>query len=147
MTHLLLSWRAAIIGAAVTLGLSPAIAAPGPTEQEILRDNPAGNYLAARHAGAERDAGAAAAYYRNVLKSDPRNPDLLSRAFLSVLTDGDVDGAAKLADRLLQVDRTDRIARLVVGVRALKQKDYAGARQNFAQSVRGPVTDLTATLL
>jgi len=147
VTHLLLSWRAAIIGAAVTLGLSPAIAAPGPTEQEILRDNPAGNYLAARHAGAERDAGAAAAYYRNVLKSDPRNPDLLSRAFLSVLTDGDVDGAAKLADRLLQVDRTDRIARLVVGVRALKQKDYANARQDFAQSVRGPVTDLTATLL
>ena len=41
----------------------------------------------------------------------------------------------------------DRIARLVVGVRALKQKDYSTARQNFAQSVRGPVTDLTAALL
>jgi tetratricopeptide (TPR) repeat protein len=63
------------------------------------------------------------------------------------LTDGDVDQAAKLADRLLQIDRTDKIARLVVGVRALRQKDYSGARQNFAQSVRGPVTDLTATLL
>ena len=34
-----------------------------------------------------------------------------------------------------------------IGVRALKQKQYALARQNFAQSVRGPVTDLTATLL
>src|SRR5208282_459331 len=46
-----------------------------------------------------------------------------------------------------QLDRSDRIARLVIGVRALKQKQYALARQNFAQSVRGPVTDLTATLL
>jgi tetratricopeptide (TPR) repeat protein len=138
-------WRAAIVGAAVLLSLSPAFAEP--TEQELLHDNPAGNYLAARHAGTERDSAAAAAYYLNVLKDDPKNPDLLSRAFLSVLTGGDIDQAGKLADRLLQVDHTDRIARLVVGVRALKQKDYAAARQNFAQSVRGPVTDLTATLL
>jgi tetratricopeptide (TPR) repeat protein len=141
----LLPWRAAIVGAAVLLSLPPAIAAP--TEQELLHDNPAGNYLAARHAGTERDSAAAAAYYLNVLKADPKNPDLLGRAFLSVLTGGDIDQAGKLADRLLQVDRTDRIARLVVGVRALKQKDYSTARQNFAQSVRGPVTDLTATLL
>ena len=35
----------------------------------------------------------------------------------------------------------------MIGVRALKQKQYALARQNFAQSVRGPVTDLAATLL
>jgi hypothetical protein len=89
----------------------------------------------------------AAAYYLNVLKADPRNADLLSRTFLSVLTDGDIDEAGRLADRLIQLDRTDRIARLVIGVRALKQKQYALARQNFAQSVRGPVTDLTATLL
>jgi tetratricopeptide (TPR) repeat protein len=141
----LLPWRAAIVGAAVLLSLPPAIAAP--TEQELLLDNPAGNYLAARHAGSERDSAAAAAYYLNVLKADPKNPDLLGRAFLSVLTGGDIDQAGKLADRLLQVDHTDRIAHLVVGVRALKQKDYSTARQNFTQSVRGPVTDLTATLL
>jgi tetratricopeptide (TPR) repeat protein len=141
----LLPWRAAIVGAAVLAVLPQAYAAP--TEQELLHDNPAGNYLAARHAGTERDSAAAAAYYLNVLKDDPKNPDLLGRAFLSVLTGGDIDQAGKLADRLLQVDRTDRIARLVVGVRALKQKDYSTARQNFAQSVRGPVTDLTATLL
>ncbi len=145
MINPLLPWRAAIVGAAVLLSLPPAFAAP--TEQELLHDNPAGNYLAARHAGTERDSAAAAAYYLNVLKADPKNPDLLSRAFLSVLTGGDIDQAGKLADRLLQVDHTDRIARLVVGVRALKQKDYSAARQNFAQSVRGPVTDLTATLL
>jgi tetratricopeptide (TPR) repeat protein len=146
VTHSLLPWRAAVVGAAVIAGLSSAALAE-PTDQVILNDNPFGNYLAARHAGTERDAAAAATYYLNVLKSDPRNPDLVSRAFLSVLTEGDIDQAGKLADRLLQLDRTDRVARLVVGVRALKQKDYSTARQNFAQSVRGPVTDLTATLL
>ena len=35
----------------------------------------------------------------------------------------------------------------MIGVRALKQKKYAAARQNLTQSVRGPITDLAATLL
>ncbi|HWX72604.1 MAG TPA: tetratricopeptide repeat protein [Xanthobacteraceae bacterium] len=134
-------------GAVVILGLPSALAAQPPTPQEIMHATTAGSYLAARHAGTERDSATAAAYYLNVLKADPRNADLLGRTFLSVLTDGDIEEAGKLADRLIQVDRTDRIARLVVGVRALKQKQYALARQSFAQSVRGPVTDLTATLL
>ena len=47
----------------------------------------------------------------------------------------------------MQVDKTNRIARLVLGVRALKQKQYQAARQHLAQSVRGPIADLTATLL
>jgi len=145
--HLLLSRRAAIVGAVVLWSLPSALAAQAPTPQDLSHSTASGSYLAARHAGVERDSETAAAYYLNVLKADPRNADLLSRTFLSVLTDGDIDEAGRLADRLIQLDRTDRIARLVIGVRALKQKQYAIARQNFAQSVRGPVTDLTATLL
>jgi tetratricopeptide (TPR) repeat protein len=147
VTYSLLSRHAAIVGVAVAMSLPSALAAQAPSAQEIMHANPAGSYLAARHAGAERDATSAAAYYLNVLKADPHNTDLLSRTFLSVLTDGDVDEAGKLADRVLQADKTDRIARLVVGVRALKQKDYSAAKQNLAQSVRGPVTDLTAAML
>jgi tetratricopeptide (TPR) repeat protein len=145
--HSLLFRHAAVIGAVVVLSLSSAQAAQTPTEQDILRDNPAGNYLAARHAGIERDAAAAAEYYLNVLRTDPRNPDLLSRAFLSVLTDGDVEQASKIAEKLLEVDHNDRIARLVVGVHDLKERHYSSARANFAESVHGPVTDLTAALL
>ncbi|MGD0334572.1 MAG: tetratricopeptide repeat protein [Xanthobacteraceae bacterium] len=144
---MLLSRRAAVVGAVVLWSLPSALAAQAPTPQELSHATASGSYLAARHAGVERDSGTAAAYYLNVLKADPRNADLLSRTFLSVLTEGDIDEAGRLADRLIQLDRSDRIARLVIGVRALKQKQYAIARQNFAQSVRGPVTDLTATLL
>ena len=147
MIHPLLSRRAAVVGAVVLWSLPSALAAQAPTPQDLSHSTASGSYLAARHAGVERDSETAAAYYLNVLKADPRNADLLSRTFLSVLTDGDIDEAGRLADRLIQLDRTDRIARLVIGVRALKQKQYAIARQNFAQSVRGPVTDLTATLL
>jgi tetratricopeptide (TPR) repeat protein len=147
VTNSLLPRHAVIAGVLAVLSLQPALAAETPTPQELARATTAGSYLAARHAGTERDSATAAAYYLNVLKADPRNTDLLSRTFLSVLSDGDIDEAGRLADRLIQLDRNDRIARLVIGVRALKQKQYPLARQNFAQSVRGPVTDLTAALL
>jgi Flp pilus assembly protein TadD len=106
-----------------------------------------GSYLAARHAGGERDAAAAAAYYRAALRGDPRNNELLSRTFLAVLANGDVEEAVKLAERVVAADKTDRIARLVLGVRAIKQKQYPQARRELAQSIRGPITDLAATLL
>jgi tetratricopeptide (TPR) repeat protein len=111
------------------------------------RASASGSYLAARHAGGQRDAAAAATYYRAALRGDPRNSELLSRTFLAVLANGEVDEAVKLGERVLQVDKTDRIARLVLGVRAIKQKQYPAARRELAQSIRGPITDLAATLL
>jgi tetratricopeptide (TPR) repeat protein len=87
--------------------------------------------------GGQRDAAAAASYYRAALRGDPRNNELLGRTFLAVLANGEVDEAVKLAERVLQVDKTDRIARLVLGVRAIKQKQYPIARRELAQSIRG----------
>jgi tetratricopeptide (TPR) repeat protein len=106
-----------------------------------------GSYLAARHAGQQRDAAAAAAYYRAALKRDPNNGELLDRVFLAFLVDGDVDEAVKFAERVAQADKNDRVARLVLGVNSLKRKQYLPARRDLAQSIRGPITDLTATLL
>ena len=65
----------------------------------------------------------------------------------SALADGDIEEAVKLADRILTQDKSNRVARLVVGVRDLKQKKYATAQLNINQSIRGPITDLVATLL
>jgi len=81
------------------------------------------------------------------LRTDPRNNELLDRAFISSLADGDIEEAVKLADRILTQDKSNRVARLVVGVRDLKQKKYATAQLNINQSIRGPITDLVATLL
>jgi tetratricopeptide (TPR) repeat protein len=118
-----------------------------PTSRDIKSLTTAGSYLAARHASVERDATSAAVFYRSALRKDPKNNELLDRAFISSLADGDIDEAVKLADRILLIDKTNRVARLVVGVRELKLKKYASAQQNINQSVRGPITDLVATLL
>lgn len=120
---------------------------PFPTSRDLKSLTTAGSYLAARHASVQRDASAAATFYRSALRADPKNNELLDRAFISSLADGDIDEAVKLADRILAIDKTNRVARLVVGIRDLKQKKYAAAQQNINQSVRGPITDLVATLI
>ncbi|HKA82104.1 MAG TPA: tetratricopeptide repeat protein [Xanthobacteraceae bacterium] len=121
--------------------------AQAPQPSSFSRTSASGSFLAARHAGGQKDAAAAASYYRAALRGDPRNNELLGRAFLAVLANGEVDEAVKLAERVLQIDKTDRIARLVIGVRAIKQKQYPVARRELQQSIRGPITDLAATLL
>lgn len=133
--------------AAQVAGTKHAAGTPTLSPQELSRISPSGSYLAARHAGIQRDAAAASAFYRAALRADPRNSELVERAFLSFLVDGDVEEAVRLAERLIQLDRTHRIARLVLGVRGIKAKQYGAARQHLAQSIRGPIADLTATLL
>jgi tetratricopeptide (TPR) repeat protein len=122
-------------------------AAQFPSKADLKSLTTSGSYLAARHASVERDAASAAAFYRSALRTDPKNNELLDRAFISSLADGDIDEAVKLADRILTMDKSNRVARLVVGVRDLKQKKYAAAQVNINQSIRGPITDLVATLL
>src|SRR6201992_729898 len=118
---------------------------PSPHDLKALTTS--GSYLAARHASVERDAASAAAFYRSALRSDPKNNELLDRAFISSLADGDIDEAIKLADRILTIDKSNRVARLVIGVRDLKAKKYPSAQLNITQSIRVPITDLVATLL
>src|ERR1700726_278491 len=118
-----------------------------PSSHDLKSLTATGSYLAARHASVERDANSAAAFYRSALRSDPKNNELLDRAFISSLADGDIDEAVKLADRILTLDKSNHVARLVVGVRDLKLKKYAAAQLNINQSIRGPITDLVATLL
>src|SRR5580700_372162 len=118
-----------------------------PTSRDLKSLTMSGSYLAARHASVERDAASAATFYRSALRTDPKNSELLDRAFISSPADGDIDEAVRLADRILTIDKSNRVARLVVGVRDLKAKKYASAQLNINQSIRGPITDLVATLL
>jgi len=139
-----------IAGSALAACLAAApteLSAQPPSPQDLTGLTASGSYLAARHAGRMRDAEAAAAFYRAALQRDPGNAELLDRAFLSMVIGGDIKSAVDYAERVVNADKTDRVGRLVLGVHALKQKHYRAARRNLKQSVRGPITDLTATLL
>ncbi|MFS8037621.1 tetratricopeptide repeat protein [Xanthobacter sp. AM11] len=134
---------AAGFAAMLQLAGSPARAEAVPDVDASL----AGSYLAARLASSERDSDAAVVYLRTLLKLDARNEEVIERTFFAMLMDGEIDDAMKLADRLVKTDRTHRIARLALATRAIKKSHYQSARTNLALSVRGPVGDLTATLL
>src|SRR3981189_2556583 len=118
-----------------------------PSNRDLKSLTMSGSYLPARHASVERDANSAAAFYRSALRTDPKNNELLDRAFISSLADGDIDEAVKLAARVTTNDKSNRVARLVVGVRDLKLKKRAAEQVISNQGRRGPIRDLVATLL
>ncbi len=106
-----------------------------------------GAYLSARLAANRHDIADAARFYRGALKVDPKDTDLLNRAFLYTASAGDMDEAAKLAHRVVAVSPDDRAARLALAVEALANSDYSGAHEQIAKSAGGPFAALTLTLL
>lgn len=112
-----------------------------------VSDSPAGNYLAAIVAGADHDTTAAATFSREALRFDPRNPQLIERAFVSALANGNMLDAFTLADRLLTKQPTDGLAHLVLGVKALKAHQWAAARAQLAKDGPTPSRDVLANLL
>ena len=138
--------------AALAAGLS---AGPAAAARESLHlsspfevsDSPAGNYLAAIVAGADHDTTAAATFSREALRFDPRNPQLIERAFVSALANGNMLDSFTLADRLLAKQPTDGLAHLVLGVKALKSHQWALARTQLAKDGPAPSRDVLAALL
>ena len=129
----------------VGLGLSPAFATTTPAFD--VGPSPSGNYLAALIASADRDTGAAALYFREALRADPRNVDLIERAFASSLAEGDAQSAYGLADRLITRDPGNSLARLAVAVRAVADGQYASARAQLVAGDAGKARDVTTTLI
>jgi tetratricopeptide (TPR) repeat protein len=137
---------ALMLAFAVLAGQGEAFAAP--TRERVHALGASGTFLAGVVANAGRDTGAAAEYFRDALKADPGNPGLLDQAFLAELIDGNMSEAFKLAERSIQRDRSNALAHVALGVRALKAKDYPRARRAFQRAggdVREP--DLTIAFL
>ena len=112
-----------------------------------VSDSPAGNYLAALIAGAERDTVAASTFFQEALRADPRNPELIERAFVATLSNGSMPDAFRLAKRLLARDANNGLAQLTLGIEALKKKRFADARSFFGKSGSNRQRDVTATML
>jgi tetratricopeptide (TPR) repeat protein len=137
---------------AATMLVSPALSAreatPGAQSEPLTpADSLEGNFLAAYIAGAARDTAAAATFYREAIKADPRNKELLERAFVAFLADGAMPEAFRAAERIVARDSNNGLANLALGVRELRLKRYQSARTFLSKGNRGRAADLTATLL
>ncbi len=112
-----------------------------------VSESPAGNYLAALIAGAERDTAAASTFFQEALRADPRNAELIERAFVAALSNGSMPDAFRLARRLLARDPNNGLAQLALGAEALKKKRFVEARGFFGKSGSSRQRDVTATML
>src|ERR1700727_425695 len=145
------SLRAAFLFSGALSLSSGAIAAavqtePGSEKLEIGDSQP-GNYLSALIASADRDTPAAEVFYQEVLRVDPRNADLLERAFAAALSNGDEAGASSLGERLLARDPNNNLARLAIAVRDIEQGQFASARAHLASTDAPRTRDVTTALL
>jgi tetratricopeptide (TPR) repeat protein len=106
-----------------------------------------GNYLAGRSATQAKDSASAAAYLEAAMKQDPGNPGIVEQLFLMRLTNGDVAAAEQLAPDVLKYNSQHRMARLVTGLKAFRDKKYEEARASFAEAAYTPLGELTSTML
>ena len=102
----------------------------------------AGNYLAARYAGSQRDAKAAATYFAKALDADPDNPVILESAFLLELSAGHVEPSVELADRLIERNPGARMARLVRAVKLMKAGRFDEAGRELDAAPPRSLSDL-----
>lgn len=106
-----------------------------------------GNYLAAIVAGAERDTLAASTFFREALRDDPNNQDLVDRSFVAALANGNMADAVALAPRVVAHDKANGLAHLTKGVDLIKNRRYVAARAELAKSGGDRRHDITSTLL
>lgn len=107
-----------------------------------------GAFLAATVANSARDTSASAEFYREALRADPRNPALLDQSFIADLVDGNLPEAFKTAERSLARDRSNALAHVALGVRALKTREFLKARSSFEKAGgNARNADLTIALL
>ncbi|MEZ5856074.1 MAG: tetratricopeptide repeat protein [Hyphomicrobiaceae bacterium] len=113
-----------------------------PTETHSLL----GSYLAGRMARGHHDASAAAGYFQAALDRDPDNVALIEQTLLMAATEGNFDSAISLAGRLRDQVNDHRMAHLVLGLQAAKQKQYKDAEKLFDVAGNGVMEQLTLAL-
>ncbi|WP_230530653.1 tetratricopeptide repeat protein [Microvirga roseola] len=138
----------AIAFLAAGLLAAPALAAnTDPNVSLVPAESLEGNFLSAYVAGSARDTAAASVFYREAIQDDPRNQELLERAFVAFLASGAMNEAVRVAERLTARDPSNNLAQFALAVRSLKDKKYADARARLDKGNRERAADLTATLL
>jgi tetratricopeptide (TPR) repeat protein len=107
----------------------------------------AGSYLAGRSADVARDLEAANTYFSAALGRDPGNPILLERVIVLRMANGEIDSAADLTDRLIEIDALNPLARLLRSVVAFRDGKFALAQEEIEQTAPAPLAVLTGGLL
>ena len=86
-----------------------------------------GAFLAARHAGVNRDAHSAAVYYAEALRRMPGDATLTDRAYVTAILAGDMDRAVELAAASAAAGDPSRLASLYLAVDQIEKRRFTQA--------------------
>lgn len=112
-----------------------------------VSSSPFGNYMSALVAEHEHDSLAASTFFQEALRYDPNNYDLMDQGFVAALSNGDIDAAQAMAQKLVVHDQSNGLARLVQGIWNLKNKRYISARSAFVSISPKDSADLVTTMM
>lgn len=93
-----------------------------------------GNFLAAIIAGSAQDIGPAAKFYSEALKLDSKNKDLLDRALLTSLADGNMSEAFRFSEKILQANPKSPLPNLTLAVKSFKTRQFPQVRFHLNNS-------------
>lgn len=130
----------------LTLGFGAANAANNDFITETDAHSLLGSYLAANVAKGVNDPDGASAFYRSALALDPANTVIIEQAFQTEATEGHWERAVPLARQLIEKDANNRMAHLLLGLDAFKNRDYRRSDEEFKKASDGPIGELTSAL-
>jgi Flp pilus assembly protein TadD len=116
--------------------VATACAADGGARREaagaVPGDTVSGNYLAARHARMQKDAGHAADFLRAALARFPGDPELLDRTYQALLLDGRVEEGVAVARDYLKAGEDAALARITIAVDDIRGGRYDAAAEGLS---------------
>jgi tetratricopeptide (TPR) repeat protein len=113
----------------------------------VFRTSVTGAYMAGQQALHDLRTDEAARYFANAARADWDNPVLVERSFIAYAADDQIGQAASTAKHLLDLDRSNELAELVVATEALKERRYGAAEQMLSQIGQDSFTGITAGIL
>ena len=111
---------------------------PQSGEDKYIFKNAYGPYLSGRVAHLRREFGHAADYYSLALEKDQNNPDLLSRTYIILASEGRISEAAKYSEIAIKKGDKNNFTHIIIAVDKMKRGEFAQAN-TILSKLRGPV--------
>ncbi|WDR06519.1 tetratricopeptide repeat protein [Devosia rhodophyticola] len=144
--------RALLLAVVLGAAIAPAAHAESKTASIIKNFltpgvSPSGSFVAGQQALHDLRTHEAADYFGVAARDNWDSRIIVERAVVSLASDGQVDQAADMAKRLLELDGSNELAKVLVGTQALKNGNYAQTESMLSTVSQDSFTAITGTVL
>ncbi|HNQ92639.1 MAG TPA: tetratricopeptide repeat protein [Alphaproteobacteria bacterium] len=106
---------------------SPLVGFYAPVQMPVIK-TVSGSYLAGQHAQSRHDWSKASDYFGDILNKTPNNADIERRVMALSLGSGNFESAVSMAGKLVEKDKGESLAALIVALDDFKNARYDAAR-------------------